>query len=67
MIFILKNILTKKNFFIIFKKFLKRFEKNDSLIALNWAKSHSILSTNDFLKSIDKNLYEESIAVIKNI
>jgi predicted O-methyltransferase YrrM len=67
MIFILKNILTKNNFFIIFKKILKRFEKNDSLVALNWAKSHAILSTDDFLKSIDMNLYEESIAVIKNV
>ena len=67
MISIIKNIFKIDNFFIIIKKIYKRFEKNTSLEAKEWAKSNVTISTDDFLKSIDIKLYQESIEVMKQI
>ena len=64
---ILGNIIKKNNLIIIFNKIIKRFEKNTSIEAKLWAKSHVEVSTDIYLKEIDKNLYNESIAVINEI
>lgn len=56
---LLINLLNRKYFFFIFKKIIKRLEKDTSIEATNWAKLHVKHSTEEFCKSIDKLLYEE--------
>lgn len=64
---ILKNLFKKNYFFNIIKKIFKRFEKDTSKEALEWAKSNVRLSTDLFLKSIDKDLYQESLFEINKL
>ena len=64
---ILGNIIKKNNLIIIFNKIIKRFEKNTSIDAKLWANSYVQMTTDKFLKEIDANLYNESIAVINEI
>ena len=64
---ILGNIIKKNNLIIIFNKIIKRFEKNTSIDAKLWANSYVQMTTDKFLKEIDTNLYNESIAVINEI
>ena len=54
---------------IIFKKIFKRFEKDTSIEALNWAKEKCKCTTDELCISIDKYLFEEvksDIKVIEN-
>ena len=53
------NFISKKYFFSIIKKIIKRFEKDTSIEATQWAKIHVKHSTEEFCKSIDKFLYDE--------
>ena len=53
------NFINKKYFFSILKKIIKRFEKDTSIEAMQWAKSHAKHSTEEFCKLIDKFLYDE--------
>ena len=47
------NFFSKKYFFSIIKKIFKRFEKDTSIEATQWAKLHVKHSTEEFCKSID--------------
>jgi predicted O-methyltransferase YrrM len=53
------NFISKKYFFSIIKKIIKRFEKDTSIEATQWAKIHVKHSTEEFCKSIDLLLYDE--------
>ena len=53
------NFFSKKYFFSIIKKLIKRFEKDTSIEATQWAKLHVKHSTEEFCKSIDLLLYDE--------
>ena len=53
------NFMKKKYFFSIFKKIIKRFEKDTSIEAKKWAKLNTKYTTEDFCKSIDMLLYDE--------
>ncbi len=57
---ILINITKKNYFFIILKKILKRFEKDQSIVATEWAKSQLEVTTEQFLFEIDQDLFEET-------
>ena len=54
---IILNLLKFNYFFVIIKKIIKRFEKNTSLQAKEWAKLNTKFTTEEFCKSIDLNLY----------
>ena len=56
---IISNMLKFNYFFVIIKKIIKRFEKNTSLEAKEWAKLNTKFTTEEFCKSIDLNLYNE--------
>ena len=56
---LLFNFIKKKYFFSIIKKIIKRFEKDTSVEAKEWAKLHSKQTTEEFCQSIDSLLYEE--------
>jgi len=55
---ILSNIIKNRSFKIIFKKFLKRFEKNNSSKALRWAQENHYITTEEFCSNIDKKLFD---------
>ena len=54
------NLFKKGYFLVILKKFIKRFEKNNSKLALEWAKKNSKINTEEYCKSIDPDLWEET-------
>ena len=56
---IILNIFKANYFFVIFKKILKRFEKNTSEEARKWAKINTKFSTDEFCEMIDSKLYKE--------
>ena len=61
------NFLNKDYFFVILKKFFKKFEKDSSVAALKWAKLNTKFTTEDLCKLIDAQLYIESLHDIKII
>lgn len=65
--YILKNSLKKNYFSIIFKKILKRFEKNTSIKAKEWAIANLKITPQDYLKNLDFKLFKETIIAIKQI
>ena len=67
MIFTIFNIFKKNFFFVIFKKILKRFEKNTSDEAKKWIKSNIIMTTKEFCCSIDSFLFDEIEPELKSI
>lgn len=54
---IIINALKGRNLIVIIRKLMKRFEINNSIRALKWAESNSTISTDEFCKSIDENLF----------
>ncbi len=56
---LITNFISKKYFFSIIKKIIKRFEKDTSIEATQWAKLHVKYSTEEFCKLIDPLLYDE--------
>ena len=67
----MKNVIInffKKNYFkIILKKFFKKFEKDNSFEAKNWAISNISQTIDQFCMSIDPNLFKETIDDTKSI
>ena len=57
---ILRNFLKKKNYLVILKKIIKRFEKNDGTLAIEWAKSQTNLNIDQLMKKIDSGLFSET-------
>ena len=64
---ILINILKKNYFLVIIKKIFKKFEKNTSTEAKEWAIANNKHSIDNFFRSIDSSLYEEILQEIKPI
>ena len=64
---IIKNIFKKYYFLNIIKKIFKRFENDYSKEATKWAKLNVKYNTDLFLKSIDHDLYIETISEIKKL
>jgi predicted O-methyltransferase YrrM len=54
------NFLKKKNYLIIFKKFLRRFEKNDSSLAIKWAQDQAKQTIDIWMQNTDYKLYLET-------
>ena len=67
MINIFVNILKKNYFFIIVRKLIKKFEKDSSSEAKEWARLNVKQTTKEFCQSIDASLYDEIISDIKTI
>ena len=67
MINIFVNILKKNYFFIIVRKLIKKFEKDSSSEAKEWARLNVKQTTKEFCQSIDAPLYDEIISDIKTI
>ena len=67
MINIFRNIFKKNYFFIILKKITKRFEKNTSVEAKQWAISNTNQTLEEFCCSIDSSLYNKIEVDIKQI
>ena len=67
MINIFRNILKKNYFFIILKKIIKRFEKNTSIEAKQWAISNTNQTLEEFCCSLDSLLYNKIELDIKQI
>ena len=65
--YILKNSFKKNYFSILFKKILKRFEKNTSIEAKKWAISNVKITTQDYLKHLDYKLFNETAIAVKEI
>lgn len=66
---IIFNFLKINFFFVIIKKFFKRFEKNTSREARVWAKLNVKYTTDEFCRLIDSKLYDEilvDISLIEN-
>jgi len=61
------NLFKQKNFFEALKKLIKKFEKNTSSEAKNWAKLNTKYSTEEFCRSIDNALFDKILADIKLI
>jgi predicted O-methyltransferase YrrM len=57
--YIIQNLFKKNYFLTIVKKILKRFEKSNSIDAINWAKSQSYKTTEEFCRFIDPRLFDE--------
>ena len=64
---IIKNIFKKYYFLNIIKKIFKRLENDSSKEATKWAKLNVKYDTDLFLKSIDNDLYIETIYEIKKL
>jgi predicted O-methyltransferase YrrM len=64
---ILFFLFKKKNFLILFKKFLNKFEKDNSKQALEWAKIKTRYSMDEWMSKIDYKLYLETKKVSKKI
>ena len=64
---IIINLFKQKNFLEAFKKLIKKFEKNTSIEAKNWAKLNTKYSTEEFCRSIDSPLFDEVLTDIKLI
>ena len=58
---LIKNSIKQGYFKVMFSKIFKRFEKNTTSQATRWAKKNVGLSTEDFCKLIDKDLWNETI------
>ena len=56
---ILSNALKKNYFFVILRKLIKRFEKDNSVEARKWAEQNAKLSTEDFCCLIDRKLFNQ--------
>ena len=67
MINIFRNIIKKNNFLVIFKKIIKRFEKNTSIEAKKWAISNTCQTLEEFCISIDSLLFDEIKADVEQI
>ena len=67
MINIFRNIIKKNNFLVIFKKIIKRFEKNTSIEAKKWAISNTCQTLEEFCVSIDSLLFDEIKADVEQI
>ncbi len=67
MITIIFNLFKKNYFFTILKKILKRFERKTFTEATKWAKSHVKYTTDEYLLSIDKNLFKETKLYMKEL
>ena len=67
MINIFRNILKKNYFFIILKKIIKRFEKNTSIEAKQWAISNTNQTLEEFCCSLDSLLFNKIEVDIKQI
>ncbi|WP_435166681.1 class I SAM-dependent methyltransferase [Candidatus Pelagibacter bacterium nBUS_28] len=67
MIHIFLNIIKKNYFFTIFKKIIKRFEKNTSAEAKQWAILNTSQTVEEFCSSIDSLLYDKIKVDIKLI
>ena len=68
MLHIFTYIIKKNYFFIIFKKILKRFEKNTSIEAKQWAILNTNQTVEEFCSSIDAILFDkikEDISLIE--
>lgn len=68
MLHIFTYIIKKNYFFIIFKKILKRFEKNTSIEAKQWAILNTKQTVEEFCSSIDAILFDkikEDISLIE--
>jgi predicted O-methyltransferase YrrM len=61
------NLLKPGYFKVMFKKIFKRFEKDNSILALKWATQKCKSSTEEICISIDGNLFEEVKSDIKAI
>ena len=61
------NFFNKNYFFVIFKKIIKRFEKNTLVQATKWARLNASQTTEEFCRSIDSNLYDEIKYEVKKI
>ena len=59
MLHIFTYIIKKNYFFIIFKKILKRFEKNTSIEAKQWAILNTKQTVEEFCSSIDAILFDK--------
>ena len=64
---ILRNLLKKNFFSVMIKKIFKRYEKNTSIEARQWAISKVKISTKDYLKNLDPKLFEETTYAIDEI
>ena len=64
---LLFNILNKKQFHVVFKKIIKRFEKDTSFESLRWAKLNTKFTTEELCKLIDPQLFDEALKDIKII
>ena len=67
MINIFLNIFKKNYFFIIVRKLIKKFEKDSSSDAKEWARLNAKQTTKEFCQSIDASLYDAIISDIKTI
>ena len=61
---IILNFFKMNFFFIIIKKFFKRFEKNTSREAGIWAKLNVKYTTEEFCRVVDSKLYDEILVDI---
>ncbi|MDB0015108.1 class I SAM-dependent methyltransferase [Amylibacter sp.] len=52
------NALKGRNLIVMIRKLVKRLEVNNSVLALQWAKNNSNISTEALCKSIDENLFQ---------
>ena len=59
MINIFRNIIKKNNFTVIFKKIIKKFEKNTSTEAKKWAILNTYQTLEEFCSSIDSMLFDK--------
>ena len=57
---ILSNFLKNKNYLVISKKILSRFEKDQSKSALDWTKNQAKYSINEWMQKTDFKLYLET-------
>lgn len=57
---ILENFFKRNNYLIILKKFLSRFEKDQSKLALEWTKNQVSCSIDEWMQKTDRQLYLET-------
>ena len=65
MLTLIFNLFKKKYFFTILKKALRRLEKDTFTEATEWAKSHVNITIDEFLLSIDEDLFIETKSNMK--
>ena len=57
---VLVNFLKNKNYLVISKKFLSRFEKDQTKLALDWTKNQVKYSVHEWMQKTDFKLYLET-------